>query len=566
MKKYIISYMVSIFLALSLLLGSAIFYLFSTSYRNLQRQDMEMQLTIVTSTQITDFATYAQAFSDAPLRLTFIDRDGNVLGDSDARALEENHRERPEILRAQESGIGEDVRTSSTDGRKYRYLARAYNDQVWVRVAAPQAGYENMQLSMLLWIMITCAGVLLLSLMIARLVAHRLGAPVKMLSQDVEQITSGSYQTVASAHGLEELQPIAQSINLMKGTLLQHIYQLREQNAKTNHILAAMNEGFIALDDERQITIMNQRAKEYLGLPSDVQEGGSIAQHVQDARLLEAVEQVWSTKQPAFFDRRQDGRDVRVFISSVERGGTVLLLTDVTESKKMERMRSEFTANVSHELKTPLTSIRGFVETLQDGAIRDEAAAQQFLQIILEETDRLTRLIQDTLELSRLESMASDVQLDVYDMRDIVQDVEQIALTVAKKSGISFRAQCEHVPVLVNRDRIMQLLLNLTDNAIKYNKPNGTVSLEVTQQTPYVVIVVRDSGIGMEDTKRIFERFYSADQSRSKKMGGTGLGLSIVKHIVSLYQGTIEVDSWPGVGSVFTVRLRALAQEQNGSY
>lgn len=558
LKKYIVSYMVAIFLALSLLLGGATFYLFSLSYQKLQRQDMETQLSILTSTQITDFAAFAKSLSGAPLRVTFIARDGTVLGDSDAGEIEENHAWRPEIVQAQQEGTGENVRRSTTDGQTYRYMATAYNDEVWVRIAAPQFGYENMQLSVLLWISLTCAGVLLLSLLTARLVARRLSLPVQALAQDVEHITAGDYQTVAGAHGLVELEPIAQNINQMKGTLLQHIYQLREQNTKINHILAAMNEGFVALDDERRITIINQRAKEYLGLANEVQPGDWIVQAVQDRRLLEALDQVWNRKESAFLDRRENGRDIRVFISSVDRGGIVLLLTDITESKKMERMRSEFTANVSHELKTPLTSIRGFVETLLDGAVKDEAAAQQFLQIILEETDRLSRLIQDTLELSRLESMASDVQLDLFDMREIVDEVQQITASAAKKADVTIQVQCDQIMVFANRDRMVQLVLNLVDNAVKYNKPGGSVSVSVTVEIPYVVLTVRDNGIGMKDTSRIFERFYSADQSRSKKVGGTGLGLSIVKHIVSLYQGTIQVDSWPGVGSVFTVRLRAL--------
>jgi two-component system phosphate regulon sensor histidine kinase PhoR len=226
--------------------------------------------------------------------------------------------------------------------------------------------------------------------------------------------------------------------------------------------------------------------------------------------------------------------------------------------KKLEQIRTEFVSNVTHELKTPLTSIRGFVETLRNGAIYDTSVAPRFLDIIDIEAERLTMLIIDILQLSEIENAKSDTNIEEHDLTGIIIEVLSILAPEADKKGVTLRSNAANkIIVRVNRNRIKQLLINLIENAIKYNKENGSVLVKAVKSEGSLALSVEDTGIGIEEEhlSRIFERFYRVDKGRSRSMGGTGLGLSIVKHIVNLYDGNISVESEPGKGTKFTIQL-----------
>lgn len=233
-------------------------------------------------------------------------------------------------------------------------------------------------------------------------------------------------------------------------------------------------------------------------------------------------------------------------------------MLDITNIKKLEQMRTEFVSNVSHELKTPLTSIRGFIDTLKDGAVNDPEVAGKFLDIIDIEAERLSRLINEILQLSEIESMKQDRNIEDVFLKPVIDEVFSILQQSAEERKVGLHADiAESVSIQANKDKIKQLLINLIDNAIKYNIENGSVTVKAEQAGGKVLISVRDTGIGIEKEylDRIFERFYRVDRGRSSELGGTGLGLSIVKHIVNLYQGRIDVDSDPGKGTEFKIEI-----------
>jgi two-component system phosphate regulon sensor histidine kinase PhoR len=233
-------------------------------------------------------------------------------------------------------------------------------------------------------------------------------------------------------------------------------------------------------------------------------------------------------------------------------------LLDITNIKKLEQMRTEFVSNVSHELKTPLTSIRGFIDTLKDGAINDPAVADKFLEIIDIEAERLSRLINDILQLSEIESMKQDQNSEMFELKPLADEVISILQITAEERGVNLEASIdETIKMKADKDKIKHLLINIIENGIKYNKEKGSVILSAEQKESSVIISVRDTGIGIEKEylDRVFERFYRVDKGRSSELGGTGLGLSIVKHIVNLYKGSINVKSEPGQGTEFIVKI-----------
>ncbi len=233
-------------------------------------------------------------------------------------------------------------------------------------------------------------------------------------------------------------------------------------------------------------------------------------------------------------------------------------MLDITNIKKLEQMRTEFVSNVSHELKTPLTSIRGFIDTLKDGAINDPAVADKFLEIIDIEAERLSRLINDILQLSEIESMKQDQNSEMFELKPLADEVISILQITAEERGVNLEASIdETIKMKADKDKIKHLLINIIENGIKYNKEKGSVILSAEQKESSVIISVRDTGIGIEKEylDRVFERFYRVDKGRSSELGGTGLGLSIVKHIVNLYKGSINVKSEPGQGTEFIVKI-----------
>ncbi|HIT00169.1 MAG TPA: PAS domain S-box protein [Candidatus Faecaligallichristensenella faecipullorum] len=347
----------------------------------------------------------------------------------------------------------------------------------------------------------------------------------------------------------------------------ERLFQQKGRNEALSAVINCMQTGILAVDQQMKVMLITPMAKQLLGFAGNAE--GVPVQQFADVHLetifqeAMAQEGVYTNEVAARTGMGRNRRPLRLYVSPMKQDdvvvGAVALVEDITELRRLEQVRTDFAANVSHELKTPLTSIKGFVETLQAGAINQPEMAQKFLNIIMMEADRLTRLINDILSISKLESGDDQVTNERIRLDKMASDVVDMLSIHAKEKEITLHTSIDPDPVVIwgNPDRVEQMLINLVDNGIKYNKPGGSVTVKVFNNEKNVNLLVSDTGIGIaeEHIPRLFERFYRVDKGRSRSMGGTGLGLAIVKHIVMSMNGLIEVHSKLGEGTEFLVTL-----------
>lgn len=344
----------------------------------------------------------------------------------------------------------------------------------------------------------------------------------------------------------------------------QLIAQASKDKAHLLTILSSMSDGLIAIDPQQRVMLVNQAAEELIGPGLRNAHGKALYESISIPPLLAAVHEVMLTGQQTTIQIGPvQARYLEITLcrlpASDRGGGMVIVVHDITESHRYEDLRKEFVANVSHELRTPLTMIKGFVETLRDGAIDDRGRAMEYLATVERHSDQLANLVNDLLDLSRLDSGADIAAATTVHIDAIFRRVEEMTRPAAlkKQHVLNFDAESDLPAIQGNSDYLQRALSNLVDNAIKYTKDGGKISVIATSVNGEIAIEVHDTGIGIppEDLSRIFERFYRVDRSRSREMGGTGLGLSIVKHIVQNHGGSVDVTSTLGEGSVFTIRL-----------
>lgn len=341
---------------------------------------------------------------------------------------------------------------------------------------------------------------------------------------------------------------------------------ITRQNRRTRAMTAVLNQsqnGMLAVDDQMNITLVTATAKQMLGMKNNC-DGVALDAATHDLDL-ESVFQEAMTQDNITTNEvtAHGGKPLKLYLSPLKQDGktvgAVAMVEDISELRRMEQVRNDFAANVSHELKTPLTSIKGFVETLQEGALENPPMAQRFLRIIMMEVDRLTRLINDILSISKMESGQNEVSNERVRIDQMMEDVAEMLSVHATEKGVELTVNQAKEPLFVwgNPDRVEQLLINLMENAIKYNRPEGTVRASLYATSDTIQFLVSDTGIGIaeEHLPRLFERFYRVDKGRSRSMGGTGLGLAIVKHIAVSMGGMIEVHSKLGEGTEFLVTL-----------
>ena len=525
----------------------------------------------------TDYQGTAQALgrrleqAGSELRITIIAADGTVLGDSQEEpAAMENHARRPEVEKALAGGEGQDIRKSATLGMRQMYLAqsRTMSDGrvLVLRASVPLRGFGQVQF--MLW---CCAGIgIFLGLIVALFSAHyaagRMMEPVHSLIKAVRSISDGDV-TVRVADAPDEMGELSGAFNKMSERLAAAQEKLEQSNSQLAGILQGMDDGVVALDAEGRITLMTHRARELLGeCPATARrlsECGSSYLHIQSL-MDDAAEKRGAVRDTLLLAGPPE-RILQVYAAPIidGGGGALAVVADVTRIRKLESMRSEFVANVTHELKTPLTSIRGYVELLKS-APRDPETAQSFYEIIEIEAERLQKLTDDLLQLSEIESARPEGDPPPVLLGEITEKIAASLLPEAEARGIVIHQYMDEVRVKADPRRIYQMLKNLMENAVKYNRDGGVVNVSAGLERGVAVIRVHDTGIGIptEHLGRIFERFYRVDKGRSRERGGTGLGLSIVKHIVSLYGGDVRADSEPGVGTTFTVRLPAAEPEK----
>lgn len=509
-------------------------------------------------------------------RVTFIRNDGIVLGDSDGDPKEmDNHLNRVEVMEALESGTGRAIRASETVKQNMMYVA------IPVKVVPDQAP-DVIRLAMSLkevdesirnLTMLMVAGLMVLFL-IAALISFRLALgltrPLEQITRVAKRIKNMDYQARVKVAKQDEIGELGNAINAMADSLQIQMTRIQQNENQLESVLDNMINGIVMIDRGGKIVLMNRRAEEALGFSARELVGRHYAEAKQQYELSQMIQEGLESKQHlreeiTFYfpeERLLELNLVPIHPEGNEFTGVLLVLQDVSAIRRLERMRSEFVANVSHELKTPITAVKGFAETLLGGAVSDEETARSFLQIIYDESDRLNRLIGDILELSKIESRRVPLVFSPVEMDTFTHKSVKLMESEAARKSIELSMSIEPgLYVEADEDRLRQIIMNLISNGINYTPEGGRVSLKIESLgDDYIRIQISDSGIGIpkKDLPRIFERFYRVDKARSRSSGGTGLGLSIVKHLVELHKGTISVTSSVGVGSTFTIELPVL--------
>jgi two-component system phosphate regulon sensor histidine kinase PhoR len=508
-----------------------------------------------------------------PVRLTLIDRAGQVLFDNSADiATLDNHLQRPEIAAAlTEAGIGTSIRYSTSIGAETLYLARySENLELIVRTSMPIRSYQAGLIRIAWTIAIVFAGAVFILILMGVSFLRNIIQPLQQLESATSAMAAGDYsiRVQKMLKDDSEVAVLARSFNLMAKRLQVTVADLGDKNARLDAILDSMTDPLMAVSKSTAVTFMNSHARKEFGHDLDPEETVYPLFYITHLHALDQLVASAIAKGAPVSDEvtimTVHGPIRYTVIASPIRSaisdGAILTFHDISELRKAQKIRSDFVANVTHELKTPLTSIRGFIETLRQGAINKPDVSGRFLDIIDIEAERLHKLISDILILSEIEDLKKERDAETFNLRELIDDVVVLLDDTASSKKVSLITDDEEKPLLVtaNRFRVKQVLINLVDNAIKYNRENGRVFINATRdEQNRLVLRVRDTGVGIasEHQDRIFERFYRVDRSRSRELGSTGLGLSIVKHIAQLYGGHATVRSEPGVGSEFTVLM-----------
>ena len=505
-------------------------------------------------------------------RFTLISPDGTVIGDStEDPATMENHAERPEVRQALGGAIGTDRRYSQTHGKKMMYVAvPLLNDdqqvEFAIRAALPMTAITAELNSTTQRVVNATLLAGLLSLVVCIVVVRHIATPLHDMACTAENFAKGDFSLRIPAQQAIEFDDLAQSLNSMADQLGETLSSLSEQRNEQQAVLSSMDEGVVAIDRQERIIHMNRVAGAILGINPRETKGATFQQVIHQSNLQDFVRETLRSHQKVSRDLTLSGKPEKQILATGQmlnnaEGksiGALVVLRDVTQLRHLETVRADFVANVSHELKTPITSIKGFVETLLSSDWNHEPEARRFLEIIRQQSDRLGAIIDDLLTLSRLEQKEGGILKEPCPLENIFSHAANLCQIQALEKKITIESTCpEGLEFSINAPLLEQALVNLLMNAIKYSDPEKTVRLSAAVRGEQVCIEVEDQGFGIErqHLERLFERFYRADTARSRELGGTGLGLSIVKHIVQVHGGTIAVKSQPGQGSTFTITL-----------
>jgi two-component system, OmpR family, phosphate regulon sensor histidine kinase PhoR len=514
-------------------------------------------------------ARIRQLATESGLRITLIARDGTVIADSDVPSSEisqmENHAGRPEVRQALSRGEGTAVRLSETTGEDYVYAAGVVADpggRTYVlRVADPleQLPALRRHMAAATGLATLAAG---LSIVITALwINRRVFAPLYRLIRGAGDLASGRASRVEVPEE-KELAALALALNRLAATAEAQFAAVRNERDHLMAILSSMSEGVLVVDGDGRALLVNPAFRRLFDLAGEVAGRPvlEIIRHPDLARVIEDTLRLGEAQGGQIELRSPDRRTLLLASAALAGGerGAVLVTRDTTELTRVADMRRDFVANVSHELKTPLAAIRGYAETLQDGALEEPATARRFTDRILSQCRRLQALLDDLLTLSRLDGVALPPEREPVDLREVVHRAVEVLSTAAREKQVRVDVEESAIPpVPGDPDSLERLVLNLLDNALKYNRPGGSVILRLSQDGPDVLLEVCDTGIGIppDSIPRIFERFYRVDKGRAREEGGTGLGLAIVKHVAQAHGGQVDVESHAGRGTTFRVRL-----------
>jgi len=500
---------------------------------------------------------------------------GEVLADSDSQPAQmENHAFRPEFLTAVQGRPGRAIRYSETLRQDMMYVALpAIEDgrvTTVIRTAVPLTRVNSSLASLYGSIVISAAVAAVLAAVIGLYVSRRISGQMREIKVGAERMAAGDFSQKLPVPRVEEFASVAESINQMAEELDGKLRTLTHERNEREAVLSSMVEGVLAVDTDERVIAVNAAAARLLDTDPTSAEGKTIQEVVRNPDLQHVVAQTLGGHRPV-------EADIVLRVGAEERNlqangtllhgdddgddvGAVVVLNDVTRLKRLEAVRRDFVANVSHELKTPVTSIKGFAETLEDGALDDPAAAHRFVRIISGQADRLNSIIEDLLALSTLEQSGDSplLQIEEADLCDVVAVALEVCGPKAEAKSIELREDCPGCLLArVSPPLLEQAVVNLIDNAVKYSAEVSTIVVKLEETGDEVVVSVTDEGQGIarEHLPRLFERFYRVDKARSRDLGGTGLGLAIVKHVAQIHGGRVSVDSVVGRGSTFRIHL-----------
>ena len=539
----------SIVLVAAVVLLASLVVIVACMYRysaDAQERQIRDDLSLAAAGVSADGAEYLQKVAPSRFRLTWVAADGTVLYDTKADAGQlPSHADRSEIREALENGTGESTRYSATLLEKTLYYARRLDDGTVLRISVSRATVWVLVVGMLQPIVILLLIVLVLSAVLAKRLSKHIVEPLNEL--DLEHpLDNDSY---------EELAPLLGRISRQREQIDRQLRELQRKTDEFSQITRSMQEGLVLLDNHWTVLSINPAAQRLFG--ADAGCVGEDFLTVERSHEMSAAIEAAMQNGHSEFRLRKNGRIYQLDLTRIDSGGevagAVLLTFDITERENAEQNRREFTANVSHELKTPLKGIIGSAELLKNGMVRPEDTAR-FVGHIRSEAQRLVTLIDDIIRLSQLDE-GDEMPTETVDLREIAQEAAEDLRGAAEKKHVSLSLEGEAAPVTGVRRLLYEIVYNLCDNAVKYNVDGGGVSIRVEQDGQTASVTVADTGTGIapEHQGRIFERFYRVDKSHSKASGGTGLGLSIVKHAVQYHHGSIELQSAPGKGT--TVRV-----------
>ena len=515
-------------------------------FGGIQKTELKTELGLAAEAVENYGVDYLEGLSTKNYRLTWIDSDGTVKYDSvrDAESLE-NHADRDEVAQALESGEGESTRYSSTLLEKTMYYARRLNDGTVLRISVSRQTAAVLVLGMIQPVLV----VLLIALIISGVLAGRLSRKI------VEPLNTLDLDHPLENDVYEELSPLLKRINAQHKEITARSEELKQRTDEFSQVTGSMKEALVLLDNRGFILSINSAAKKLFNA-DDSCVGADFLTIERDHDMSVAIENAAQTGHSELRATRS-GREFQFDISRIESdggaAGTVILAFDVTEQENAERNRREFTANVSHELKTPLQGIIGSAELIENGMVKPEDVPR-FVSHIHTEASRLVTLIGDIIRLSQLDE-GDEMPMEYVGLLDEANTASGDLASAAQAKDVTVSVDGENVGIVAARRLIYEIIYNLGDNAIKYNKNGGSVKINVADCGAEACVTVTDNGIGIapEHQQRIFERFYRVDKSHSKASGGTGLGLSIVKHAVQYHNGRIELDSKLGSGTTIKV-------------
>lgn len=522
-------------------------------------------------------------------RITVILPSGEVIGDSFARVeTMENHRKRPEIQKALSGEKRMAIRYSPTLDKNMMYIALpvdSRSDPAVIRMAVAvsdiDAKVADMRNSISLVLVLTTMAAALASLYVSR----RITRPVEQMRQGAQEFSKGNLTNRLPYPDTDELSQLAGAMNLMASELDKKIMDVKNRSRELEAVHASMQEGVIAINGQEQIITINKAAAKIFDFSPETLKTKHVLEVARNYDLQVFFKKALATSEPVEDDIVIDAGERMVlnihssalYDAHDKRMGTLIIFHDITRIRLLETMHKDFAANVSHELKTPLTTIKGFIETLQqmmaDGvsASAPDSAAQsaRFLGIIEKNVNRMVSLIDDLLALSRLERLkGTDVQLEAHPLAGLIQKVVRFCADRARSRGITMEVHCpDAIAAMVDPTLMEQAVFNLVDNAIKYSGDGTCVTINAELKDRNIQIQVKDTGQGIDAAhlSKVFNRFYRVDKGRSRDQGGTGLGLAIVKHIVKYHNGSIEVESRRGKGTCFTITIPGSTEKETAS-